>query len=134
MKRESVHIVSEEIRKDFMDKLNNKDFFAIEHTVTIKAVEFIPFKKFNEKRIKANEYKEERNKYIQEQSTDLYSLMMNFKSILSEQGLYVSMCGQNVANYNPIESMVNQLSKLSPDKLLETLASFVDSPTPSSEE
>ena len=45
MKRESVHIASGEIRKDFMDKLNNKDFFAIEHTVTIKAVEFIPFKK-----------------------------------------------------------------------------------------
>lgn len=130
MTKETVQIASDDARKDFMDKLKSKDFYAVEHTLTFKAVEFIPFKKFNEKHIKAEEFKTERDKYIKEHSTDLHDALMNFKSILSEQGLYVQMCGQGVSNFNPIDSMLEQFSKLSPEKLLETLKSFADSTTP----
>ncbi len=134
MTRESVYMASNEEQKEFMEKLNNPDYFALEHKIVIKAVEFIPYKEFKKKKIKAEDYSTERDKYIQEHSTNLHAEMKNFKSVIAERGLYVGMMSQAGRKYNLIESMLKDFEKLSPEKLLETLKSLADDSTPSSEE
>ena len=134
MTRESVYMASNEEQKEFMEKLNNPDYFALEHKIVIKAVEFIPYKEFKKKKIKAEDYSAERDKYIQEHSTNLHAEMKNFKSVIAERGLYVGMMSQAGRKYNLIESMLKDFEKLSPEKLLETLKSLADDSTPSSEE
>lgn len=130
MTRESVYMASNEEQKEFMEKLNNPDYFALEHKIVIKAVEFIPYKEFKKKKIKAEDYSTERDKYIQEHSTNLHAEMKNFKSVIAERGLYVGMMSQAGKKYNLIESMLKDFEKLSPEKLLETLKSLADDSTP----
>lgn len=130
MTRDSVYMASNEEQKEFMEKLNNPDYFALEHKIVIKAVEFIPYKEFKKKKIKAEDYSTERDKYIQEHSTNLHAEMKNFKSVIAERGLYVGMMSQAGRKYNLIESMLKDFEKLSPEKLLETLKSLADDSTP----
>lgn len=130
MTKETVYMAPEKEQEEFMKKLNDPDYFALEHEIRIKAVEFIPYKAFKEKKIKAEDYSSERDKYIQEHSTSLHEEMMNFKSVMAERGLYVGMLSQAGKKYNPLESMLKDFGKLSPEKLLETLKSFADSTTP----
>lgn len=134
MTRESVYMASDEEQKEFMEKLNSPDYLALEHKIVIKAVEFIPYKEFKKKKIKAEDYSSERDKYIQEHSTNLHAEMKNFKSVIAERGLYVGMMSQAGRKYDPIESMLKDFGKLSPEKLLETLKSLADDSIPSSEE
>lgn len=134
MTRESVYMASDEEQKEFMKKLNSPDYLALEHKIVIKAVEFIPYKEFKKKKIKAEDYSSERDKYIQEHSTNLHAEMKNFKSVIAERGLYVGMMSQAGRKYDPIESMLKDFGKLSPEKLLETLKSLADDSIPSTEE
>lgn len=134
MTRESVYMASDEEQKEFMEKLNSPDYLALEHKIVIKAVEFIPYKEFKKKKIKAEDYSSERDKYIQEHSTNLHAEMKNFKSVIAERGLYVGMMSQAGRKYDPIESMLKDFGKLSPEKLLETLKSLADDSIPSTEE
>lgn len=134
MTRESVYMASDEEQKEFMEKLNSPDYLALEHKIVVKAVEFIPYKEFKKKKIKAEDYSSERDKYIQEHSTNLHAEMKNFKSVIAERGLYVGMMSQAGRKYDPIESMLKDFGKLSPEKLLETLKSLADDSIPSSEE
>lgn len=134
MTRESVYMASDEEQKEFMEKLSSPDYLALEHKIVIKAVEFIPYKEFKKKKIKAEDYSSERDRYIQEHSTNLHAEMKNFKSVIAERGLYVGMMSQAGRKYDPIESMLKDFGKLSPEKLLETLKSLADDSIPSSEE
>ena len=130
MTKESVYIAPKEQREEFMEKLENPDYLAVEHEITIKAVEFIPIRKFNTKCIKAEDYKNELAKYVKEHSVHLDTEMNNFKSVISERGLYVGMLGQGVRKYNPLESMLSDFKRLSVDGLLDALKSFSDSSNP----
>ena len=130
MTKETVHMASKEQREEFMEKLENPDYLAVEHEITVKAVEFIPIKKFNSKCIKAEDYKNELAKYVEEHSVHLDTEMNNFKSVISERGLYVGMLGQSIGKYNPLKSMLNDFKRLSTESLLDALKSFSDSSTP----
>ena len=130
MTKESVYMASKEHREEFMEKLENPDYLAVEHEITVKAVEFIPIKKFNSKCIKAEDYKNELAKYVEEHSVHLNTEMNNFKSVISERGLYVGMLGQSIGKYNPLKSMLNDFKRLSAESLLDALKSFSDSSTP----
>ena len=130
MAKETVHMASKEQREEFMERLENPDYLAVEHEITVKAVEFIPIKKFNSKCIKAEDYKNELAKYVEEHSVHLNTEMNNFKSVISERGLYVGMLGQSIGKYNPLKSMLNDFKRLSAESLLDALKSFSDSSTP----
>ena len=123
---EHVHIATEEQRTEFLEKLSSPDYFALEHTITFKAVEFVPYKEFRNKKIKADDFHSEHDKYIEKHATDFHNDLMNFKSIISEKGLYVTMCSQKAKRYNPLLGVLEQLKEMSPEKAVETFKTFID--------
>lgn len=127
---EKISLAPEEQRKVFTEKLNSPDYYPLLHEIKICAVEFIPFKEFKEKQIKAEDYKTEKENYIEEKSTDLHDTLEGIKSVIEEKGLHVEMLGQSVSNYDPIKSMVSNISCLSPSKLLEHLKELSSAITP----
>jgi len=127
---ETITLAPEEERAIFTEKLNSPDYYPLMHEIKICAVEFIPYKEFKEKQIKAEDYKKEKENYIKEKSTDLHEAVNTIKSIIEEKGLYVEMFGQSVSNYDPIKSMLKNTKCLSPSTLLEYLKEASSAITP----
>lgn len=99
----------EDEQKEFDEKINNKNYFALETTLTIKFVDFVDISKFNSEPVIASEYQEKLNEFIKKHQKFNSNFSDKINSLFKTSGLFMTYLKEKAQKFNPANSSLHAL-------------------------
>lgn len=96
-------------QEEFCKKINDKNFFAVETTLTVKLVDFIDITEFNSQPITGGEYQKKLYEFIRNHKRFNSELSNKFISLLKESGLFLTYLKESGQDFNPLKSSLQAL-------------------------